>query len=246
MAYYTVKFCYINILETGTVTLVGDVQNPSFPSYRLYDRDIGKLFKFNTGGTGLYILVNQGASPVAIDRLIIPPGHNLNGEVCLLQYSTDNINWVDAISLWPQTDALIINKTFSSQTKQYWKFVITTAAVPEIPELFLTSTYSFERQVRINLTEKHQTNVYREESLSGRVRRVKNGLERRARKYSVLASAAQKTSLETWNTTYDGTKMFYVIDHNGTPIYMEMLNDLEFEFVSNDYSNVVFDLLEVL
>ena len=242
----TVKICYRNILESGTTTLVGVAQNDSYPLYRTYDRDIDKLFKFNAAATGAYIHVDQGSTIYAVDRLIIPAGHNFNSYTLSLKYSDDNINFYDAVSSWVQGNALQIEKTFSSISHRYWKFIVESNLAAEMTEVYLTPTYTFERNVRINLTEQHKRNVYREEALSGKVRLVKNGLERRGRKYSVLASAAQRTSLESWNTVYDGTKMFYVVDHTGTTIFMEMLNDLEFEYVSNDYSNVTFDLLEVL
>jgi len=99
------KSCYINILETSTVSLSAGAEDPSYPLYRLYDRDIGKLFKANAAGT-LDIKIDQGASPIAIDRLLIPAGHNLfsAGADLQLMRSTDDITWyTDALALGFET-----------------------------------------------------------------------------------------------------------------------------------------------
>jgi len=244
-----VTICYRNILENSTVT--SSDENTSFPLYRTYDRDIGKLFKFNTHGPNLNLKITQGAVSYPVSRLIIPAGHTLNGQTLFLQHSTTGV-WageqVTAVT-WTQSDALVINKSFGSVTMKYWSFAITTdpAAPPEIPELYLTSDYVFERNVKLNVTEKNQRNIYREESLSGRVRLVKNGLERRARNYTVLVkNDTQKVDFEAWNSVYDGIKPYYILDHDTDLIYMEMLNNMEFEYVHRDYSIVTLELLEVL
>jgi len=244
-----VTICYRNIFETGTTTSTDE--NTSYPLYRTYDRDIGKLFKFNTHGANLYVKVNQGASSYQVSRLIIPVGHTLNGLNLKLQYSTTGAyggEQVDALS-WAQADALVINKTFAAQTKQYWRFLITSdpAAPPEMPEIYLTDDYVFEENVSIDVVEGTQRNVKREETLSGRVRKIKLGYPREARNYSLRAiTAAQKTNIEAWETVYDGTKDFYILDHNGDLLFCENLTDIEFRYVTSILTNVEMDLLQVL
>jgi hypothetical protein len=79
-----------NIIETSTVTLDVGAENPSYPLYRVCDRDIGKLFKANAAGA-VRIKADQGASvQVGFDRLILPAGHNLDGVPFAVQSSPDD------------------------------------------------------------------------------------------------------------------------------------------------------------
>jgi len=76
---------YGNLLESSTVSVSNE--NTSFPKYRLYDRDIGKLFKGGTNPTNFIILIDQVTNMYGVSGLIIPAGHNLNSRVMRLQYS---------------------------------------------------------------------------------------------------------------------------------------------------------------
>ena len=55
-----IKILYRNILENSTVTVTSE--NSSFPKYRLYDRDIGRLFKGNSTPANFYVILNLGAN----------------------------------------------------------------------------------------------------------------------------------------------------------------------------------------
>jgi len=239
---------YRNILENSTVTVT--TENASFPKYRLYDRDIGKLFKGTAFASPFAITADQGATTIyEVDRLVIPVGHNLNGLVCKLQYSTTGA-WageqVDALS-WTQGDALIIDKTFTAATKRYWRLIVTApATIVEMPEMFLTKIYTFERNPGYGSRVGKQKNISRTETQSGRVRRVKFGEPRALAAYDLLILTAQKTSLESWDTATEGTKCFYVWDEGGTIRFMELINDLDFSYRANGIWNSHLDLLEVL
>ena len=68
-----IKVCYRNILENSTITVSSE--NASFPKYRLYDRDITKLFKFNAADDPSLITLDQGAvTSHPVSRLFIPVG----------------------------------------------------------------------------------------------------------------------------------------------------------------------------
>jgi hypothetical protein len=244
-----VKLAYRNILETATVTSTDE--NSSFPLYRTYDRDIGKLFKFNSHAANLYVAIDQGAViSYEVDRLIIPASHSLNGETIKLQYSTTGA-WageeVDALS-WTQGDALIINKNFTAQTKRYWRLLITSdpAAALEMPEIYLTKDYEFETNVRIILQEESRRNIERDETISGYPRWVKLGEDKEYRDYDLIVDATQKASLQSWWSVMDSVKPFYVYDHNGSWYFMEALNDLSFQSLGNSLWSINLQLLEVL
>lgn len=244
-----VEVCYRNILETGTLAVT--TENTSFPKYRLYDRDIGKLFKGASTPANFYITVDQGAvTSYEVDRLLIPAGHNLNGLTIKLQYSTDNFSGDinDALS-WTQGNALLIDKSFTAQTKRYWRLNIASpGSAPELAEMFLTKAYMFQRNPNYGLREKpYKKNIVREETASGRVRRVKNGEPRKARNYNLTRiTAAQRTDLESWESLLDGTKFFYIEDVNGTLFFAELMDDLEFSMEHEGRFGVAMNILEVL
>jgi hypothetical protein len=244
-----VKLAYRNILETATVTSTDE--NSSFPLYRLYDRDIGKLFKFNTHGAGLYVKINQSAIPYNVSRLIIPATHNLNGLEMEIQNSPSGAFAGEEVHVlnWTQADALIINKSFvaANPDEAYWRFFIVSdpATPPEMPEIFLTADYTFERNVKMDLIEKPQRNVDRDETKSGYPRWVKLGEKKRYREYELIAESAQKANLESWWDVLDSVKPFYIFDHNGALIFMEVLNDLSFTPLSNQFWITRMEFLEV-
>jgi peptidoglycan/xylan/chitin deacetylase (PgdA/CDA1 family) len=68
-----IKIIYRNILENSTVTVT--TENTSFPKYRLYDRDIGKLFKGNSAPANFYITLDQG-KPISQRSLLHFNGSN--------------------------------------------------------------------------------------------------------------------------------------------------------------------------
>lgn len=52
-----ITFVYDNILESGTVTVTSE--DSDYPAYRLYDRDIGKLFKGDSSPANFYVMISQ-------------------------------------------------------------------------------------------------------------------------------------------------------------------------------------------
>ena len=106
-----VKHSYTSLAETGTTTLSDGAADADFPLYRVYDRNIGRPFKGSAAVTTT-IKVDQGASGTqAIDRLIVPDGHNLSGELCHLQYSDDDSFYVDAARLIASAGQINIDLT---------------------------------------------------------------------------------------------------------------------------------------
>ncbi len=244
-----VTLLYRNILETGTVTSVDE--NPSFPRYRLYDRDIAKLFKFNSHPANLTVTINQTPIIYPVDRLIIPGGHTLNGLDIILRYSDTGAWGGEEVTVvnWTQGDWLVINKTFTQQTRQYWQFLITSnpAAPPEFAEMFLGADLVFTRNPDPSVMEGRKRYVTRQETLSGKSQRIKFGESKRSRRYSLkTVASAQKADFEAWEALCEGLKPFYIIDHNGTLIYMEMLNELEFNYITPTIVSTSLELLEVL
>ena len=253
-----IKVTYRNILENSSVQVTtstgGDVDSTSYPLYRAYDRDIGKVFiGVATTTQDVQIIVNQGASAdntyYAANRLIIPLGHNLDGSVVLLQYSSDGFSAdINSATSWTQSGSGMIDKSFTSNTQRYWRlYIYTPSTPPSLSEMFLGQDYSFQRNPGLGSRVGKQTNIYRDETRSGKRRAVKFGELRNRLNYEIaIVESTQKEDFETWISHTEGEKPFYLTDESGSVLFVEMMNDLEFTHKGRSlYSNSL-DLLEVL
>ena len=234
---------YRNILENSTVTVT--TENASYPKYRLYDRAIGKYFKGTAPANPFSIVVGQ--SPVyEVNSLVIPVGHNFNGLVMYLYHSPNGSSWTEATH-WTQGDANLIYKTFSAETKVYWKLEIyAPATIVQLTEMFLTKAYTFAKNPSYTGNIAIRRNILRDQTQAGLSRTVKLGELKRARRYTVLVETTQKTEFQNWENLCQGFKPFYIIDHEGTAIFMENQVEMEFTFIAPLYWNCNLDLLEVL
>lgn len=238
-----VKICYRNILENSTLTVT--TENTSFPKYRLYDRDIGKLFKGTAFASPFAIKADQGASPIyEIDRLFIPVGHNLNGLVCSLRYSTDNFAADDNEAVgWTQGDALLIDKTFTAQTKRYWKLNVTApATIVELPEMFLGKTYTFLTNPLLGARQGRRRNVYSDESRSGLDFDAEFGDLKRFRNYEFKdTGSSQETEIEAMETLCRGIKPVWLEDHLGNVFFAKILSEEDVGYDMDDplYSRTI-------
>jgi hypothetical protein len=238
----------VNILEAATVYLSTGSANSLYPLYRLYDRDIGKSF-ISTSATAIAITVDQGATVTAVDRLIIPAGHNLNGATMTLQYSSNGTSWTNAVS-WTQADSLLINKAFTAVSYRYWKLSISYASAKawQMTELFLMPTYTWNVNPDYPggpFDVKH--NVERKLLASGGVRYLKRGDPKRKREYSVpYSNEAQAAAIEDLNDKWAGCKPFWLCDHRGEWVYGELTKEIGIQETEYQLYSYNFDFLEVL
>lgn len=244
-----IKTCYKNILETGTVSLTAGTADTAYPLYRIYDRNIGRVFK-TTSAVTTEVKVDQGASGnLAIDRLLIPSGHNLNGMTLDILYSDNDTDYYPAVTQWVQSGSGLIDKAWTSISKRYWRFKITTpASIPQITELFLSPTYEFERgDDRPGGPFDPIFNIERDESFGGQVRFLIKGDPRKQRVYRFeVVKETQKTNMSTLNDAWAGSKPFYLYDHEGIWIFGEMRTPLGLKEIGYQVYSFEFDFLEVL
>jgi hypothetical protein len=241
------KSCYLNILETSTVALTAGAEDPSYPLYRIYDRDIGKIFKAQAAET-LEIKVDQGAVPIAADRLIIPAGHNLAGMACDIKYSDDDVDYTPALPQWTGEDGLTI-KSWQAIEKRYWKFIIAAPALPpQFAELFLTSTYEWERlPARPAGPFDDVFNSETQTTASGLDRFLVHGNPKKQRTYKVInAGPDQKTNILALNSAWQGAKPFWLCDHEGGWLYGKLRKPIELKEEGYNRFGFEFDFLEVL
>lgn len=243
----TIIVSYRNVLETGTVTVTSE--NTSFPKERLFDRDIGLLFKGNSTPANFYITLNQDVTVYEVNRLIIPANHNLDGLTIKLEYSTDNFSGDinDAVTPWVQSGSGQIDKSFTAQTKQYWRLNIASpASAPELHEMYLTKDVSFAHNPLYGSMIGTRRNILTDQTQSGITRKVKLGELRKIRTYSMNVGNTQKSDFESWEAHCEGVKSFYIHDYDDACVFMEMLNDLEFIASSPNRWTCTLELMEVL
>ena len=243
----SVMTAYLNILETSAVTLTAGAEDASAPLWRLYDRNIGRMFKTAAAVT-LKVLVDQGASPVAVDRLLVPSGHNLAGMTLNIKNSSDNITFTPAVTQWTGMSGLI-DKSWAFVSKRYWEFSVTTpASIPQIPELFLTSAYAWPRNPsRPSGPFDPEFNVLSDVTASGQDRFLVMGAPKRVRRYTVpRASTAMRDSMLAFNAAWAGAYPFWLCDNDGVWIFGKLTAPLNVTEVASGSYSLEFDFEEVL
>ncbi|MDA8156870.1 MAG: hypothetical protein M0Z52_10540 [Actinomycetota bacterium] len=233
--------CYTNILETSTVTLSQGYADANYPLYRLYDRDIGRMFQ-SAAASVLEVKIDQGAGVLnPVDTVFIPAGHNLGGTLMALNYSDDDVNYFTGAS-WTQPDNYLIVQSFGSMAHRYWRLNISAMPMPgQLAELFLTSTYIWERMpVRPGGPFDDVFNVQAETSGYGRDRFLVHGPSKRQRVYRVQnASAQQYASIKALWGAWAGAKPFWLCDQDGNWIYGKLRKPLNLK--EDGYSRYSFD-----
>jgi len=245
-----IKTYYLNILESSTVTSTPSADS-DFPVYRLYDRHIGRSYKAGSVAETT-IHVDQGATTInEVDTLIIPANHNLDGLVCTLSYSDNDIDWTQHHQ-WTQSGSAIIERSFSAITHRYLRLVISgPASVVTMHEMMLTKAYEWDRNPEsIGRGVYPVFNVERREDTGGRPRYLELGDSRQARIYALnkihdSGSKQDNTELQALNNAWAGKKPFYMKDHDATLLFGELVEPLELS-VSGDYIDAEFNFLEVI
>jgi len=132
-----IQHAEINILETSLVTLSQGTAETDYPLTRLYDRNPGKKFKPDAIET-IKIDIDQGSSPKAIDRILIPKGHDLHlldGVVIFPDSITANVGTVDSGAVSDLQDAdqtyLVYNETTGTPA---FDFELEFVSVPQVLE----------------------------------------------------------------------------------------------------------------
>jgi hypothetical protein len=197
------------------------------------------------------VTVDQGETTIyEVDRLIIPAGHNFDSLSLALQYSTDNFGSdVNDAATWVQSGTEEIDKEFTAQTKRYWRLrIISPSAYPELTEMFLTKSYTFQRNPNYGCVEGYKDNVYRQESQSGIAYKVELGDLRKYRKYSLTKiSLTQRTDIEAAGLHLGMTlKPLYLEDLQGDLFFAELLNPLQMTMEHENRYGTELEALEVI
>lgn len=248
-----IKCAYINILETSTVSLSAGTEDASCPLYRTYDRNIGRVFKTTAAVTTEIKVVQPAGDIKEIDRLLIPLGHNLDGETLDIKYSDNDADWTsaagDPVGSWVQSGSGLIDVAFTAATHRYWKFIITSpAAIPELPELFLTKTYEWERDPERPTGAFEDTHNVEHFTLSGgRDVFLEHGLPKQRQGYHMpRCGEAQKDNVLALNTAWAGKNPFWLFDHTGKWIFGHLQKPLDITEVAFQTYSFDFNFIQVL
>jgi hypothetical protein len=243
-----IKCAGLNILEGSAVSLTSGAEDPGYPLYRLYDRDAGRMFRAASAGT-VEVRADQGASPRAVDRLLVPAGHNLDGATLEVLHSDDDAAYDPAVPGWTQQGTGLVNTAWAAVAKRYWKLRITApSSAPELAELFLTSTYEWERNPERPAGPLEGVfNVEHAQTAAGQDRFLVHGAPKRRRPYRVpRCSEAQKEGVLALFSDWAGSKPFWLEDHEGSWIYGRLQGPLNLRELAPGAYGFDFDFVEVL
>lgn len=244
----SIHLLYRNILENSTVTTTNE--DTDYPDYRLYDRDVGKLFKGTSTGNHT-IKADQGAvTQYEVDTLIIPPGHNLTGGVQLSwEHSYDNTTWIDMVTAWSGAAGQIVKEVSAEQDKRYWRLALTAlAAIPEIPEVWMGLKIELADVIAWGYQEGPRGNVEKSESLSGRPYLLELGEERQYRNYTCkIHDSDTRDDLEAFFSHSRG-KPFWLKDLDDTWLFMCLVDPNVGPFSRPGYGrwDINLEMIEVL
>lgn len=199
-----------NILESSTVTVSSE--DSDYPKYRLYDRDIGLLFKSQSYTGDFIIHIDQGSTTYPINTLIIPAGHNLDGLTCYLEYSDDDSAW-EAVGngVFTPSDTDLIAKEFpTSYDHRYWRLRFNVSSfVVEVPEIMLFQNTSIKGPV-VGHNEEFDRNFARIESIGGKPYFFEKSSQKQHFVLDLVALTDEnRRDIETLLSDIEGGKPFY-------------------------------------
>ena len=239
---------YQNLLESASVTLAAGTEDADYPLYRLYDRNTGRAFRASAAET-LEVRIDQGASgAMAVDRLLIPSGHNLGGMTLDLLHSGDDVTYTPATPQWTGAHG-VIDKSWTPATARYWKFRITApGAAPSLGELFLTGSYEWERQpARPSGSMDTEFNALSETTSSGEDRFLVMGLPKRRRSYKVpRCGETMRDEISALYGAWAGASPFWLRDHEGSWISGRLVSPPQLTEQGPGAWSFSFDFREVL
>lgn len=252
----TIKLLYDNILEDGTLTIETGTENANFPKEFLHNRGIQRISRVAVVGGIVDYRIDQSAAPVAVQALIIPAGHTLDGVTLDWQYSGNDFAGGDdnnAVSQWVQSGSgQIVRVAPAAITDDYWRLYASAAPSSttdlDIAEIFMGGVYNWETVSLLpipRLDPEHNTE--HRVSSGGDDRAIKRGGSKIPRFYTVVADETQRASIEAFNAEWDGYKFFYLQDHEGTWIFGRLRAPLMLEKIDTlgNY-RYNFDFIEVL
>lgn len=186
MSFRQIRVYYFNFVRDGT-GISGLVSNntvdPGFPLDFLIDNRNTTKMKFASAESDHWINIDLGSGHTeSVNHLIIPAGHNLNGEdIDLFSGASPSPTTPTRIS-GPVTIATdgVISISFSGQTHRYWRLDFQTSGAHELPQFILSQQYTFDAGPNMRRAEdSFRHSFQRFEQPSGITPTLERGVRRR-------------------------------------------------------------------
>jgi hypothetical protein len=149
MAWRAPRFAFLHAARAaGVSALSSTALSTAGPKDHLIDDRKGSLTTFAVPATNHYFQVNRGSGTLeAIDRMLIPDGHTLNGCTFRLE-ADDNSGMTSPTSLIAATaitSAGLLDYSFASNSERYVRITFQTSGAWSVPEWVLTRTRTLIR-----------------------------------------------------------------------------------------------------
>jgi len=139
-----------NLVANTAGTLAGGDSSAAAPNgvSRLVDRFLHVPWKYGSSVATIYICIDQGATTLDTDTLIIPAGHNFSGASIKVEADSTTPSgdpW--GTTLWSFTagsSAEVRLQSTNMYQARYWRIKISgSASVWQVPEIFLGKSVQF-------------------------------------------------------------------------------------------------------
>lgn len=181
---------------------------------------------------------------------VVMPGHTFDGVDLLFQYSDDGSTWSNAVTPWTQSGDSMIVKTFiSPKSSNYFRLYTDSSmyVLPELAEFYVTKFNEISSAPKYTVREGHVPNIKKISADSWKNRYLFNGEKRKTFSYEFpYASSADKTIIEELENECLMKKPFYIYDHNGSVIYVELTDSISIVPINSTHFNIKIELMEVL
>lgn len=235
------KFCHVNALETANVSIAEGGADMNFPAYRLYDRNIERVFK--PSGQGKTVLkIDRMAETSSVDRLIVI-GPKIEGVYFHLAASDDDSIY-EHIGGDVGSSGGALDLPFSSIAKRYFRLEIDASGfVPELSEVFLTATHEWAKNP-LQPVEKMERAQPKSVEIADEI--IVEGRPRRRRVYKVgKVFADERDELLALYATHSDGKAFFFFDLDGELMYGRLKSELNITEEPAGRYSFDFDFIEV-
>jgi hypothetical protein len=216
MSWRNPRYCYLHAARDAGAAAIStnNTFHADFPKDFLIDDRAGSLCKMGTSEIDHYIQVDRGAGTLdAIDRLIIPVGHNLSGFTFDL-YADDNAGMASPTTLinGASATAAMIDEDFASNQERYVRLVPVGTGQWAFPELMLTATETTTRGPEPGWVDMLRHNTLDFEKESGSIASLSLGANRRFIEYvyRLVVVAADLTVFSELIAACGTSKPFYL------------------------------------
>ncbi len=177
-----------------------------FPVDNLIDDRAGSLFKFTSSGANSTIDIDRGAAGLeAVDRLIIPAGHNFTGTYDL--EADDNAGFSSPTTLvsaatWTANGAQH-DISFGANTEQFLRIKWLATAQWEVPQIVWTRVRTLVVGPNSIYGDQLEDNTIHFVKLSGAIASLQLGVDRRRFQYEYrfIEAADEAVFAAIWNQT---------------------------------------------